>query len=88
MHAPNRIAPRAVAANAAALPSEIARISEELFPGPLEARCETDPEQPTEQFLVLTVHADGDPEEVVERRREWHRRVSSINSNARTRIAN
>lgn len=77
---------RRASPKAADLPTEIAIISTDLFPGPLELLRESDPEAPDEQFLVLTVSASGTPEELVRRRREWHRRVSESLPNVDIRL--
>lgn len=74
-------------AQATELPTEILEISAQLFPGPLQLDHESDPESPGERFLVLTVRASGSPRELVERRREWHRRVSEVLPDMSIRLA-
>ncbi|HET6882024.1 MAG TPA: hypothetical protein VFI31_17790 [Pirellulales bacterium] len=71
---------------AAIIPPEVIDASASLFPGPLEAHWENDPELPNQQFLVVTVHASGQPRQLVERRREWHRRVSKSLPDANIRL--
>ena len=61
---------------AALIPPQVIDVSADLFPGPLKAYWEADPDLPNEQFLVVTVQASGQPRQLVARRREWHRRVS------------
>lgn len=60
------------------LPPEVIKVSADLFPGPFEVHWEADPEVPGESFLVITVSADGKPKDLVQRRREWHRRVCKL----------
>jgi hypothetical protein len=87
MHVHNHVAPAVESSDAAELPAEIIRISAELFPGSLDVRWEADPELPKETFLVLTVHASGEPNELVNRRREWHRRVWRIAPEMQIRLS-
>ncbi|HVC93770.1 MAG TPA: hypothetical protein VND64_08770 [Pirellulales bacterium] len=74
-------------APAADLPAEVCGITEELFPGPFTLDWDADPEVPETRFLVLTVHANGDPKDRVRRRREWHRRVSDAVPGLSIRLA-
>jgi len=73
--------------SAAEIPPEIIEISADLFPGPIEAHLEADPEMPNEQFLVLTARARGKPKELVQRRLEWHRRVLKWMPDANIRLS-
>jgi hypothetical protein len=70
----------------AAVPPEVIKVSADLFPGSLDARWESDPELPNQLFLVVTVQANGQPRELVQRRREWHRRVSQSLPDANIRL--
>jgi hypothetical protein len=77
-----RLAPKPVAAAAPVdlpnLMADVFRVTEELFPGEVSARVMSDPEYPQERFTVIEAQASGSPEEVVDRRVEWHRRVSRL----------
>ncbi len=57
---------------------DVFRVTQELFPGEVSARVMNDPEYPEEHFTVIEAQASGPPEKVVERRVEWHRRVSRL----------
>lgn len=85
MHISNTLQRQEVA-RAADIPDEVVAITRELFPGSIEFSYETDPETPDEPFLMLTVRASGKPKEVVQRRREWHRRVGEALPNPEIRL--
>lgn len=69
------------------IPSEIVAITHDLFPGPVDAWIESDPEAPGSEFLIVMVHATDDPREITERRLEWHRRVARALPNAEIRLS-
>ena len=50
----------------------------ELFTGEVSVAVLSDPEEPIDEFVVLTVCGDGPVEDVVKKRREWHRRLKQI----------
>lgn len=85
MHISNTLQRRDVV-RTANVPDEVIAITRELFPGPIELSYETDPETPDEPFLMLMVRASGKPKEVVQRRREWHRRVGEALPNPEIRL--
>ena len=60
------------------LMTDVFRITQELFPGEVSARVMSDPQYPQECFTVVEAQASGPPEEVVDRRVEWHKRVSRL----------
>lgn len=52
-------------------------VTQELFPGSApEIERMADPEDAEHPFVVVTVQWAGDPRASVEKRLEWHRRVS------------
>lgn len=76
-----RLAPSPAAVSPIDLPklmADVFRVTEELFPGEVSARVMSDPEYPEESITVIEAQASGHPEEVVDRRVEWHRRVSRL----------
>lgn len=56
--------------------SEVLRLTEQMFPGAVSVERMSDPESPRESWVVLTVEATGEPQEIVRRQCEWHERVA------------
>jgi hypothetical protein len=58
--------------------SEIIGITQELFPGDVSAYLLDDPEYPQGHLTVIEAQASGPVDALVERRAEWHRRISRL----------
>jgi hypothetical protein len=86
MHAPKTASSVDPQSRICDLPAEVVEITQEFFPGPFEVRQESDPEAPITPFVILMVHAKGDPKEIVERRLNWHRRVAGVLPDADFRL--
>ncbi|MEK6259702.1 MAG: hypothetical protein AABP62_13880 [Planctomycetota bacterium] len=56
--------------------SEVLRLTEQMFSGAVSVERMSDPESPRESWVVLTVEASGEPQEIVRRQCEWHERVA------------
>lgn len=56
--------------------SEVLRLTEQMFSGAVSVERMSDPESPRENWVVLTVEATGEPQEIVRRQCEWHERVA------------
>ncbi len=56
--------------------SEVLRLTEQMFSGAVSVERMSDPESPRESWVVLTVEATGEPQEIVRRQCEWHERVA------------
>ena len=56
--------------------SEVLRLTEQLFPGTVSMERMSDPDSPHEAWVVLTVQAQGESQELLRRRCEWHERVA------------
>ena len=56
---------------------ELCAIARELF-GEATTEIAIDPEIEDLHFLVISVRTSGEPREVANRRREWHRRTSPL----------
>jgi hypothetical protein len=69
--------PRAALAELPCIP-EILRITEEMFPGPVSVETTCDPEDPDVKFVVVNVSYHGDVKRAVDKRIEWHQRVSQV----------
>ena len=50
-------------------------ITSEMFPGEIRVEHETEPDDPTDAFVVFNVHAHGSPKELVTQRLAWHGRI-------------
>ena len=62
---------------------EIARgIAVEMFGGKVEAEVESDPEDPSYEFVVFSVQCCGDPADLVQRQLHWHERVEQTTGGA------
>ena len=57
-------------------------IARDLFPGEVEIEDRVDPEVPDLRYVVVSVHAKGDLEEIVDRQCEWHRRLDEVSDPA------
>ena len=66
------------------LMADIIGITQELFPGAVSTYVLDDPEYPQSRFTVIEAQASGPVEDVVERRVEWHRRVSRLGESCST----
>lgn len=53
-------------------------IAKELFPGVAQIEEQEDPDVTNLRYVVVTVHAFGDPEEIVARECEWHNRLERL----------
>lgn len=62
--------------------AHVVRLTEQLFPGGVSVEVLSDPESPSETFIVLNVEAHGDPQELLERQCQWHERVAALASAA------
>ena len=52
---------------------ELLRIVEELFPGhPVAHEIATDPEIPSEHYMIFHVTAANEGRDIAQRRRKWH----------------
>lgn len=87
MHAPNATSSTEAPPLACDVPAEVVEITQELFPGTFDVWLESDPEDPATPFVVLMVHAQGDPKELVQRRLNWHRRVADVLPDAGFRLS-
>ena len=58
--------------------ADIVAITRELFPGAVSAYFLDDPEHPQGRLTVIEAQASGAVDALVERRSEWHRRVSRL----------
>ena len=56
--------------------TEILRMSQELFPGPISVEAMSDPDAPGESWSVLNVESAGAPHEIVNTQCEWHERLA------------
>ncbi len=56
--------------------SDVLRLTGQLFPGTVTVDRMSDPECPRESWVVLTVEATGEPQEIIRRQCEWHERVA------------
>jgi hypothetical protein len=74
---PIRATRRKQAALSASL-SHAIRITKELFSGEVNVEWDCDPESPRELFVVFNVRASGETSELLNRQRQWHRRVAAI----------
>lgn len=86
MHSRNTASSEDIHCLSCDVPPEVIDITQELFPGPIDAWLESDPETPSTAFVLLMVRADGDPKEIVDRRLEWHRRVADSLPHAEFRL--
>ena len=54
-------------------------ITQEMFPSAaLFVELETEPDDPTDAFIIFNVAAKGSPSELVRLRCQWHRSIASI----------
>ena len=58
--------------------AEVVAITQDLFDCAPVFEVMRDPEAPEHRFVVVTVEHQGEPEESLEKRLEWHRRVRSV----------
>ena len=58
--------------------AELQRITEELFPGEVSYAIETDPEIPSEHYVLFDVSVPKDYAETSRRRREWFQRTYDV----------
>lgn len=57
---------------------DLIKVTEELFPGSPEIESESDPSDPDQRFVVLTVRFKGDVRAAIAQQLEWHERVSHL----------
>ena len=60
--------------------ADVLSVTQEMFPGRSIAELDHDPEAPERPFVVITVAWDGSPKEIVQKRMEWHARISELAS--------
>ena len=58
--------------------ADVVCVTQELFPGQVSLQVMSDPEYPQERFTVIEAQTSGDVPDVVDRRAEWHRRVTRL----------
>lgn len=58
--------------------AQVVQLTEQLFPGAVSVELLTDPESPSETFIVLNVEAHGDAQELIERQCQWHLEVAHL----------
>jgi hypothetical protein len=56
--------------------SDVVRMTQELFSGPVSTETMCDPESPGEAWAVVTVEATGEPKDLVKLRCQWHERLA------------
>jgi hypothetical protein len=56
----------------------VKQITEDLFPGPFSCSDESDPENPDDTYIVISVECTGDLRSIVRRRCEWHERIRAL----------
>jgi hypothetical protein len=56
--------------------SDVVRMTEALFSGQASAEVMSDPESPSESWVVVSVQATGEPKQLVKLRCEWHERLA------------
>ena len=66
------------------LMADVERITQELFPGIVSVQVMHDPEYPQDGFTVIEAQTGGTTEEVVDRRAEWHKRVTRLSPHCST----
>lgn len=64
---------------------DLVAITEQMFGTP-EVTVLRDPEDPDVDFIVFTVKCAGEPDEIVEKRIEWHNRIDRIPSGSSGRF--
>jgi hypothetical protein len=62
----------------------IVEITTELFPGEVVVGNSADPEFPDDRFVVFTVEASGELDEILDRECEWLRRVAAVTPGTHT----
>ena len=50
-------------------------IRAEIFPGPASVEWIFDPSEPEEQWRVIVVSVRGELDQILEKQRQWHRRM-------------
>ena len=58
--------------------AQVVQLTEQLFPGRALVEVLSDPESPSEIFIVLNVEADGEATQLIGRQCEWHERVAAL----------
>lgn len=53
-------------------------LTREIFPGNVSSEFDRDPEWPDDRFLVVTAEAPSSATNLIQRRREWHEKVSPL----------
>lgn len=71
-------------ADLSSLMADVVRITKELFPGAVSVQVMYDPEYPQQGFTVIEAQASGSIEQVVDRRAEWHKRVTTLSPHCST----
>ncbi len=66
------------AADLSSLIANVVRITQDLFPGTVSIQVMNDPEYPQDGFTVIEAQASGSIEQVVDRRAEWHKRITRL----------
>jgi hypothetical protein len=77
-HATMFTQPVAVTLAAPEVLREVVEITHQLFPGPIAVESSHDPENPHDEFTVLTVEATGGIDEILERECQWIQCVADI----------
>jgi hypothetical protein len=67
--------------------SEALSITKDMFATSPSVQTMSDPDDPDHPFILLTVHAQGDTRELIERHVEWGSRVRPINLDLSLRLA-
>lgn len=69
--------------NVDGLHDEMARVTNEVFPGPVCIEVTHDPEYPHDSYTVVHAQAVGEIREIEDRRSAWHERVTELSENCR-----
>lgn len=58
--------------------TEVMAVAESMFACRPEVEVAYDPEDPDHTFIVVTVHAAGEPSSLVLKKLEWHEKIEQI----------
>jgi len=67
--------------------SKVLAITEEMFFTAPTSQAMCDPDDPDHLFVVITVHARGSAQELIQRHVEWGNRVRPLNADLSLRLA-
>jgi hypothetical protein len=56
---------------------QVVEMTRQLFPGPLSVKTSRDPDDPRDEFIVLSVEAEGDVSDILDRECQWIHRVAA-----------